>query len=88
MPRYYLHVFNDEIALDEVGRELPGLEAAKREALAGARALICEGVRKGHVNLDHRIEIEAEGREHLLTLTFGEAFTIEGLGVGTRIAAQ
>lgn len=78
MPRYYLHVFNDEISVDEEGRDLPDLEAAKREALEGARALVCEGVHKGHVNLGHRIEVETEGREHVLTVTFRESFTIEG----------
>lgn len=78
MPRYYLHVFNDEITLDEEGLELPDLEAARQEALESARSLVCDAVHKGYLNLDHRIEIETEGRKHLLTLTFREAFTIEG----------
>jgi hypothetical protein len=47
MPRYYFHVYDDYTALDEDGIDLPDVEAARREALVGARALAAEQVVKG-----------------------------------------
>jgi hypothetical protein len=77
MPRFYFHVFDDEETFDEEGSELPDADAACEYAKENARALVCESVKKGHLNLDHRIEIEDEtGRR--TTLTFRDAFTIEG----------
>lgn len=77
MPRYYFHVFDDEETFDEEGSELPDLEAAREYAKDNARALVCESVKKGHLNLDHRIEIEDEAGQRV-ALTFRDAFTIEG----------
>ena len=77
MPHYYFHVFNDVTAIDEEGRELPDADAAREYALEAARALVCESVHQGHLNLDHRIEIEDETGART-PLTFREAFTIQG----------
>jgi hypothetical protein len=78
MPRFYFHVFNDEIALDEEGTELVDLAAAREHAVEGARSLVCESIHHGHLNLDHRIEITDEKNARLMTVTFREAFTLEG----------
>ena len=78
MPLYYFHVFNDETALDDEGTDLPDLAAAREHAVEGARSLVCESIHKGHLNLDHRIEITDEKNARLLTVTFREAFTLEG----------
>jgi hypothetical protein len=76
--RYYFHVFNDEITLDEEGYEFPDLDGARAFAVKNARSLVCESVQKGHLNLDHRIEIADEAGARKMTVTFREAFTIQG----------
>jgi hypothetical protein len=63
--------------MDEEGLELPDLEAAREIALDAARDLVCESVHEGHLNLDHRVEVEDEKGEKLIVLTFREAFTIQ-----------
>ena len=78
MPRYFFNIFNDETKLDAEGRELPHIDAAREEALEAARALVCESVRKGHLNLDHHIEVKDETGQEVLSVTFREAFTVEG----------
>lgn len=78
MPRYYFHVFDHETTIDEEGSELADIEAARDYALEAARDLVCESVKGGHLNLDHRIEITDDKNAPLLTLTFREAFTIQG----------
>ena len=78
MPRFYFHVFNDVIAIDEEGLELPDLETAREQAMESARELVCEGIHKGHLNLDHRIEVEDEAHNKVLILTYREAFTVRG----------
>jgi hypothetical protein len=76
MPRYFFHIYNHDITMDEEGRELPDIEAARELALDSARDLVCDSVHLGHLNLDHRIEVADEGGETLIVLTFREAFTI------------
>ena len=78
MPRFFFHVFNDENTIDEEGCDLPDLGAAREHALEAARDMVCDSVRQGHLNLDHRIEITDEKNARLLTLTFREAFTLQG----------
>lgn len=78
MPLYFFHVFNDEITVDEEGTELADLAAAREFAIESARALVCDSVKHGHLNLDHRIEIADETDARKMTVTFREAFTIEG----------
>lgn len=78
MPRFFFHVFDDAVARDEEGVELPHAEAAGRAALEGARAMICDQVREGRIALDHRIEVEDEAGARILTLTFREAVEIDG----------
>jgi hypothetical protein len=76
MPRYYFNIYNHEVTLDDEGRELPDLGAARELALESARELVCESVHQGHLNLDHRIEVTDESGESVIVLTFREAFTI------------
>ena len=78
MPRFYFHVFNDETTIDEEGQELADLEAARAVAVEAARGLVCESVKHGHLNLDHRIEITDEANARVMTVTFREAFTLTG----------
>jgi len=78
MPRFYFHVYNDVVAIDEEGLELPDLEAAREQAMDSARELVCESIHKGHLNLDHRIEVEDDTHENVLTLTYRDAFIVTG----------
>lgn len=78
MPRFYFHVYNDVIAIDEEGLELPNFEAAREQAMESARELVCESIHKGHLNLDHRIEVENADHENVLILTYRDAFTVTG----------
>jgi len=78
MPRFFFHIYDDDVALDDEGLDLPDLDAVRKQALIGARSLICEEVTKGHINLGHRIEVEDEDRRPVLTLPFASAVEIEG----------
>ena len=78
MPRFYFHLYNDVIALDEEGAELPDLAAAREYALENAREMVCSSIKAGHLNLDHRIEVTDDGGERVMTLTFRDAFILEG----------
>ncbi|HEX8213849.1 MAG TPA: hypothetical protein VF582_00080 [Allosphingosinicella sp.] len=77
MPRFFFHVYDDEVALDDEGLDLPDLDTVRAHAVVGARSLICEVVSKGHINLRHRIEVEDEDRRPVLTLPFASAVAIE-----------
>ncbi|HEX8467415.1 MAG TPA: hypothetical protein VF620_06395 [Allosphingosinicella sp.] len=77
MPRFFFHVFDDAVIRDEEGIELADAEAARRTALEGARAMMCEQLVKGRLSLHHRVEVEDEEGGAVLTLRFGDAVEIE-----------
>ena len=77
MPRYYFHIYDDVIAHDEEGAELPNMAAARLNALVAARELIAEQVKCGYFVLSHWIDVVDEQGEKVLTLTFGEAVDIK-----------
>jgi hypothetical protein len=70
VPRYFFHVFDDVIAQDEEGMELPSIEAARLNALIGARDLIAEQVKRGYFVLSHWIDVVDEQGTPVLTVTF------------------
>ncbi|MGZ8310704.1 MAG: DUF6894 family protein [Allosphingosinicella sp.] len=76
MPRYFFNIRNDLTVDDDEGTQLEDEAAAREVALESARALVCESVKVGHLNLDHFIEVLGENRDLLFKLTFREAFTI------------
>ena len=77
MPRYFFHVYDDLVLMDDDGIELADSEAARVAALAGARAMMCDQLSNGRLSLHHRIEVVDEGGGTILTLPFAEAVTIE-----------
>lgn len=79
MPRFFFHIYDDGVARDDEGRVYPDLEAAKGEAIKGARELMCEELRKGSLTLSHRIEVEDEDGNVVATIAFRELVRIEGL---------
>lgn len=77
VPHYYFHLHNDGDFPDEEGAELADAAAARVHAIGEAREMICEEVQKGHLNLDHCIEIEDEQGGRTI-VHFRDAFTLTG----------
>jgi hypothetical protein len=76
VPRYFFHVYDDVIAHDEEGLELPNEEAARLQALIGARDLIAAQVKHGYLIRSHWIDVADEEGQVLFKVTFGEAVHI------------
>lgn len=79
VPRYYFLV-RDEWgeAPDDEGVELPDLDAAREYAIAGARSMMSDSVRRGILNLTASIDIldgDGDG-EVKLQLVFKDAIEI------------
>ena len=77
MPRYFFNVYDDVIAPDEEGMDLPNAQAARLKALIGARDIISEQVKHGYFVRSHWIDVLDERGELVLKLTFGEAVDIK-----------
>ena len=77
MPRYFFNVYDDVIASDEEGMELPNEQAARLHALIGARDIMVEQVRRGYLVRSHWIDVLDHQGEVLLTVTFGDAVDIK-----------
>jgi hypothetical protein len=77
VPRYFFHVYDDIIAHDDEGAELPNVAAARLRALAGARDMIAEQVRHGYFVLSHWIDVVDEEGSAVLTLAFRDAVDIK-----------
>jgi hypothetical protein len=77
MPRFFFNVYDDIVALDEEGQELPDAEAAKREAVRGVRSLASAQVLQGRLNVDHSVEVQDEDRRQVALIRFGEVVRVE-----------
>lgn len=73
--RYFFHLHDDIVAMDEEGLELADDEAARRHAMDGARDMVCSQVKMGHLNLDHWIEIVDDRGRPVDRMAFRQAFT-------------
>ena len=79
VPLFYLHLLNGGgWVRDPEGRDLPDLDAAKKEALAGARDLMASEVKAGELRLDALVAIEDEHGDEVYRLRFADAVTIAG----------
>lgn len=78
MPRYFFHLHNDVVAMDEEGVDLPDREAARANGIKEAREIMLETVSQGRINFSHRIDIADESGAVLESVTFGEAVAVEG----------
>ncbi len=76
MPHYYFHLYNDVVALDDEGVDLPDDAAAIRHAGANAREMAAHSVRDGHLTLDHRIDITDDRGEKVGTVYFRDVVEI------------
>jgi hypothetical protein len=77
VPRFYFHIFDDIVSMDECGQVADDLEAARAIALDGARELVCEQVHRGYLNLENYIVLADEQGEELCRIEFREAFTVQ-----------
>lgn len=76
MPRFYFHVFNDDVTRDEEGMELPDADAARELAIRAVRELICEEAKRGTITLSHHIEVsDGDGRPGF-TVNYSDAVRI------------
>jgi hypothetical protein len=78
MPRYYFHLYNDVISMDDEGLDLPDLAAARANGIKEAREMMLETVAEGRINFSHRIDIADESGAVVDSVTFGEAVAVEG----------
>ena len=76
MVRYYFHIIDDLVTTDEEGKELADGEAARRHAVRCARELMCEQLRAGLLNLNHRIEVQDQDRRPVMQLPYSDAVAI------------
>jgi hypothetical protein len=77
VPRYFFHLYDDLIAKDEEGVELPNVAAARLTALKGARDVIAEQVKRGYFVLSHWIDVVDEQGEPVMTVTFRDAVDVK-----------
>lgn len=74
MPRYYFNVSDHaRVIIDDEGIELPGLDAAREEAVAAARELVSQSVLKGAACNGRAFEIVDDQGRVVLTVPFNEA---------------
>lgn len=80
MPRYFTHLYNNEVLRDERGEEFASLAEAQVAARTSASELIAEHIAEGIVvDLNHHLEVEDETGQVIIVLSFAELFT----GAGT-----
>jgi hypothetical protein len=78
VPRYFFHVYEDLVAEDDEGIELPDVDAARDEAIRAGRELIAAQVAGGRLRLFHRIEVLDERGRTVLAIPYREMVEIEG----------
>jgi len=77
VPRFFFNLYDDMVVMDEEGSELPDLAAARVRATASAREMACAEVLKGHLTLNHRIEVVDEAGERVCTVHFSDVVAVE-----------
>lgn len=78
MPRYFFDLHNDVDVLDEEGKELPNLEAAKAEALREVREMLQASITdSGTINLRHHIDVRDETGRIMHVIHFEDVVTVQ-----------
>jgi hypothetical protein len=77
VPRYFFHLYNDEVTLDEEGEELPDVAAARDRARREVQVMAAEAIKThSHLVLHHRIVVaDAKGQE-VASFLFGDVITV------------
>ena len=77
MPLFYIHHWcGDEHIPDPAGCDYADLDAARREAIRGARCIMSAEVKCGELRLDQHLELCDESGERLMNLDFADALAI------------
>lgn len=75
MPRYYFHLYTDDLMRDGVGQQLAGLAAAGDVARRSVSEVIAEQISRGEkVDLGHRLEVEGD-EGIVMVLEYRDLFT-------------
>jgi hypothetical protein len=77
VPRFFFHIHDHEYVADDDGLVLNDVQAAKKEAIRGARDILSEEVKHGRLPLCDRIDVEDEAGTIVATVRFGDTITIE-----------
>ena len=77
--RYFFHVYDDDVGLDDEGSDLPGPDAAHQAAVEIARELAAWAVKDGELNLAHRIHVTDEQDALINVVTFRDVVRVAGL---------
>lgn len=77
-PDTFFNLRNERDVQDDEGSDLADLGAARDHAVADIRELMKEEVKKGRINLTHRIEVADERGRPVLRVPFLEAVTVTG----------
>lgn len=67
MPRYFFHIHHGRTEIDEVGTDLPDVEAAEREAVRLAGAVLLEEADK--IRRDGKLSLEVNDEADRLLFT-------------------
>lgn len=81
MQRFYFNVYDDVECLDEEGQLAADLAAARDIALESVRALACEQLRSGYLNLDNYLVVTDEDGRELMTVRFGDELQLRGVSL-------
>ena len=77
MQRFFFHLYNGVDSLDEAGKSLPSLAAARAHAVELARFEVSEATkREGRIVLSHRIDVADASGAVLATVQFGDAVQV------------
>lgn len=79
MARYFFHVRSgDAVSYDREGQELPGLDAARAEAVSSNREMLGESLLHGGMLGPRQVEIANESGEVLAIVTAKDVLLQEG----------
>jgi len=75
--RFFFHLYDDIASIDDEGKELSSLQAARERAFAEARQMACAEVLEGHLSLKHRIDIADQSGKVLASVRFSDVIEFE-----------
>jgi hypothetical protein len=79
MPRYYLHICNENgFTEDDEGLDLPDLDTARLKAIEGLKDVLATELLEGELDLGSFIEIEDEQHQLLMTIHLSEVVRVFG----------
>ena len=77
MRRFFLHVRDwTSETLDNEGQEFADIEAARAEAIAGIRSMLCAELAEGRMDLRASVDIEDSEGKLVLSVPYAEAVSI------------